>query len=398
MAPISMKSPSLLAVVSLVSSMVSANSMTYHDYLSLADNVNNPPTCGIPYTSLDVNRITAWCGIGVEKCGTCLEVCGSRGCENVLVVDVCTNSAGHLDMSPTVVRNIEGSLDAGNWVVQVTEVDQSMCSGIWNGEKCKVGTVELPPSGKFNNFQPAVTPVHVQPTTSTSSAAVTSQASLYIQLVDHASSSSASSTPEPAPYTVPASSETPVETVAEEYVEPTPVPTTPSTSTPPSAPETTTPVAEYPAEAPSEAHPSSDCTTTTKSTITLEITSTVPPPLPASTTPSTSCNTHTVTSKITTTVIKSYTPSTYPTTPVTPGTMSSEPTTPVSPVTTSPKPSTASHTASQFWNQTLTSVKVSSYPTTSSPPPQFTGAAGKVEIATWGLGLSLGVIGLVLGL
>ena len=67
--------------------------ITPHDYLNLDSNSlqNNPPSCGIPYTNLDINRITAIQYINVtEDCGACIRVINNQDKTkfiHVLVVD-----------------------------------------------------------------------------------------------------------------------------------------------------------------------------------------------------------------------------------------------------------------------------------------------------------------------
>jgi len=128
----------LLAVVSAatIPSKRTTVTLTLNDYPSFADGRadNNPPTCGMSYKDLNLDRITALGGlVAGSDCGKCAHVCGSAGCEYFLVVDLCTLEAGHLDISTGGGMGVVGC-DTGVYQVSVEYVDQSNCAGIWNGD------------------------------------------------------------------------------------------------------------------------------------------------------------------------------------------------------------------------------------------------------------------------
>ena len=85
---------------------------------------NNPPFCGMPYSSLDLNRVTA-VQDGVE-CGACIEVCGDNGCVSVLVID---QGGQGLDLSTGAFGQIFGQADTPAYATW-NPVDGGNCDGI----------------------------------------------------------------------------------------------------------------------------------------------------------------------------------------------------------------------------------------------------------------------------
>ncbi|KAJ2664960.1 hypothetical protein IWW48_000574 [Coemansia sp. RSA 1200] len=105
---------------------------TFNDYqqFPLSALKYNPPFCGMPYTSLDVTRITAVAGLTLEQCGTCLKVSSAADPAKstyVLAVDKC---AGGLDLSKPAFAKILNT-DAGKTDVKWTPVDKKFCSGVY---------------------------------------------------------------------------------------------------------------------------------------------------------------------------------------------------------------------------------------------------------------------------
>ncbi|KAI9786954.1 MAG: hypothetical protein M1839_005185 [Geoglossum umbratile] len=90
---------------------------------------NNPPFCGMPYDSLDLNRITAVQDLTRSECGTCIRVCGTVGCANVLAVD---RGGIGLDLSTGISERVIGNKD-GRGRATWKKVDKSACKGIWDG-------------------------------------------------------------------------------------------------------------------------------------------------------------------------------------------------------------------------------------------------------------------------
>lgn len=188
--------------------------LTLNDYPSFADGRadNNPPTCGMSYKDLNLDKITALGGLIIgSDCGKCARVCGDVGCQDLLVVDLCTLENGHLDISTGAGNAIVGS-DTGRWQVSVEYVDQSNCEGIWNG---KMFWDWEKPSGELANLYNLQGGADSVPKSSMAAVAestpcTTTQAPVYTPAY----------TPTPTPtsetqvYTQPATSEAPVYTPA----------------------------------------------------------------------------------------------------------------------------------------------------------------------------------------
>ncbi|KAH0542430.1 hypothetical protein FGG08_003185 [Glutinoglossum americanum] len=90
---------------------------------------NNPPFCGMPYDSLNLNLITAVQSLTQAECGTCLEVCGSAGCANVLAVD---KGGVGLDLSTGISKKVIGN-NNGRGNAKWKPVAKAKCKGIWDG-------------------------------------------------------------------------------------------------------------------------------------------------------------------------------------------------------------------------------------------------------------------------
>lgn len=112
-----------------------SGSINYNNYMALAGNTANPSECQITYASLNVARITA--ADSVSSCGYCILVTGPAGSEALFVADVKAVS-NSLDISDGAAKTIMGSDSSGQQqgVVQGSwkQVDDSQCSGVWNGQ------------------------------------------------------------------------------------------------------------------------------------------------------------------------------------------------------------------------------------------------------------------------
>ena len=130
----------LLALVSLTSSVAAGKLngqgvISVHQYPQTGrDAPNNPPYCGYPWKTLNLNRITAVQDLTQNQCGTCLEICGSGGCITMLAVD---RGGRNLDMSTGVSKGIIGTNDGiaeAKWRV----VPSKRCQGIRHKRKSKI--------------------------------------------------------------------------------------------------------------------------------------------------------------------------------------------------------------------------------------------------------------------
>ncbi|KAI9721087.1 MAG: hypothetical protein M1812_002568 [Candelaria pacifica] len=124
--------PILLSLASL-SSLATAGNLngraiiSVHQYPQTGrDAPNNPPFCGMPWHTLDLNRITAVQDLTQKQCGTCLEICGAKDCITMLAVD---RGGQHLDMSTGVSLRIIGK-DNGVAMAWWKVVDSKFCYGI----------------------------------------------------------------------------------------------------------------------------------------------------------------------------------------------------------------------------------------------------------------------------
>lgn len=88
---------------------------------------NNPPYCGMSWSELNLDLITAVEGLDFSDCGACIQVCGDSGCENVLVVD---SGGSGLDLSTGCSINVIGN-NNGIGYATWEQVDNGNCDGIW---------------------------------------------------------------------------------------------------------------------------------------------------------------------------------------------------------------------------------------------------------------------------
>ncbi|KAJ2704437.1 hypothetical protein FB645_003289 [Coemansia sp. IMI 203386] len=115
-------------------SLTGSGTITYHDYEGMDANliVNNPPSCGMPYSELDRTRITAVQLLNTATdCGQCIQVINTNDPSKfVYVLAVDTGGRG-LDLSMTAFSqlfNVADGVGAAAW----TPVDNSNCAGVWS--------------------------------------------------------------------------------------------------------------------------------------------------------------------------------------------------------------------------------------------------------------------------
>ena len=101
-----------------------AQVITPENYPDFGGYIYNPPFCGMPYSSLDLNRVTAMQD-GIQ-CGACLEVCGNNGCVDVLAID---QGGQGLDLSTGAFGQIFGQADTPAYATW-NPVDGGRCAGI----------------------------------------------------------------------------------------------------------------------------------------------------------------------------------------------------------------------------------------------------------------------------
>ncbi|KAJ1913264.1 hypothetical protein H4219_005284 [Mycoemilia scoparia] len=68
---------SIIAIENTEANMMGSQAITPHDYIGMGADAlaNNPPSCGMPYATLDIGRITAVQAMDTSsECGTCLRV------------------------------------------------------------------------------------------------------------------------------------------------------------------------------------------------------------------------------------------------------------------------------------------------------------------------------------
>ena len=70
-------------------------------------------------------------------CGTCLHICGSAGCANVLVVD---QGGTVIDLATGISDSVIG-VELGGDQASWEEVSGSFCAGVWKGEMFTAGAV-----------------------------------------------------------------------------------------------------------------------------------------------------------------------------------------------------------------------------------------------------------------
>ena len=113
----------------VTASTVGAASISVEDYPEIGPSApNNPPFCGMPWSQLNLNFITAVEGLQQSECGTCLQVCGSSGCVFALAVD---RGGDGLDLSTGCSTNVIGNSDSRGYA-EWQAVDSTNCNGIWN--------------------------------------------------------------------------------------------------------------------------------------------------------------------------------------------------------------------------------------------------------------------------
>jgi hypothetical protein len=88
----------------------------------------NPPWCEMPWSELNLNRITAVQQMTKSECGKCLQVCGSSGCQYVMAVD---KGGDGLDLSTGCSINVIGN-NNGRGYATWHDVSSSYCNGIWS--------------------------------------------------------------------------------------------------------------------------------------------------------------------------------------------------------------------------------------------------------------------------
>lgn len=90
-----------------------------------------PGWCGVPYREFKLSNILAWGAVTLDTCGSCLEVCGTGGCQNFLAIDF--KAAGGLDISHVSWPAVSGTTDGSNQNVDMKVVDASKCKDYWTG-------------------------------------------------------------------------------------------------------------------------------------------------------------------------------------------------------------------------------------------------------------------------
>ncbi|KAJ1657720.1 hypothetical protein IWQ61_002931 [Dispira simplex] len=125
----------------LVSSSLSGSgTITPHNYVDMGTYAltNNPPSCGMPYASLDITRITAIQTMDKSsECGKCIKVTnGDDPLKFIHVLAVDTGGRG-LDVSTVAYKELFGQ-DTDPAPASWEPADDSDCSGIWsNGSSPK---------------------------------------------------------------------------------------------------------------------------------------------------------------------------------------------------------------------------------------------------------------------
>ncbi|KAJ1980116.1 hypothetical protein H4R34_002574 [Dimargaris verticillata] len=107
--------------------------ITPHNYVILGADalVNNPPSCGYPYASMDITRITAVQAMDKSSgCGKCLKVVnGEDDSKWAYVLAVDTGGKG-LDVSTVIYKEIFGQ-DTDPAPASWSAVDDKHCADIW---------------------------------------------------------------------------------------------------------------------------------------------------------------------------------------------------------------------------------------------------------------------------
>ncbi|KAI9227096.1 MAG: hypothetical protein DHS80DRAFT_32114 [Piptocephalis tieghemiana] len=138
--------------------------ITPHDYVGLGQTAlaNNPPACGMPYSSLDINRITAVENLNAATdCGACVEITNTNDPSkkaHVLAVD---RGGRGLDVSTTTFNQLFGTMldpSPASWKT----VDKSNCADIIKGSLApQVGGQAVPQLvARENDPKPTETKKH----------------------------------------------------------------------------------------------------------------------------------------------------------------------------------------------------------------------------------------------
>ncbi|KAJ1969808.1 hypothetical protein IWQ62_000386 [Dispira parvispora] len=119
----------------LVSSSLSGSgTITPHNYVDMGTSAltNNPPSCGMPYASLDITRITAIQTMDKSsECGKCIKVTnGDDPSKFIHVLAVDTGGRG-LDVSTVAYKELFGQ-DTDPAPASWEAAEDSDCSGIWS--------------------------------------------------------------------------------------------------------------------------------------------------------------------------------------------------------------------------------------------------------------------------
>ncbi|KAI9598339.1 hypothetical protein BDF19DRAFT_411050 [Syncephalis fuscata] len=92
----------LLIVMPVIQAkMVGSDTITPHDYVGMGPALlTNPPSCGMPYATLDITRITAVQAMEkTHECGTCLKVYNTREPTRFIYVLAVDTGGRGLDIS-----------------------------------------------------------------------------------------------------------------------------------------------------------------------------------------------------------------------------------------------------------------------------------------------------------
>jgi hypothetical protein len=113
--------------------MTGSGVITPHNYVGMGEEVlrTHPPSCGMPYASLDITRITAVETMDTSKeCGTCLKVTNTNNPSKYIYVLAVDTGGRGLDISTVAYAELFGqSTDPApaSW----HPVDAVYCADIW---------------------------------------------------------------------------------------------------------------------------------------------------------------------------------------------------------------------------------------------------------------------------
>ncbi|KAI8886660.1 hypothetical protein K501DRAFT_331118 [Backusella circina FSU 941] len=175
---------SLISVITLVASSVfgatlqGSASITPQDYIGLpaASLANNPPACDIPYSSLNLARITAVENMDTSStCNLCLKVVNSNNPSKFVYVLAVDLGGSGLDMSIPSFKELFGQqYDASpaSW----TTVDSSYCAGIYTPGKVNPNQgIDAGSSSVTTTTKKATTTTTKKATTTTKKATTTTK-------------------------------------------------------------------------------------------------------------------------------------------------------------------------------------------------------------------------------